>query len=144
MSSLFLFNYRFTFEENNEARQLLATGQNIHDFRKVCVIIKDKYKDYHEGNLNFDDCENITRQGYNLILPPWICQPYVRMSPEAHTQKMESLSKVQVYPGIIIIPILRAYSENQPPVFFYTYFLQGFLNQVIEECLKKNIRYIFL
>ncbi|XP_028157934.1 tRNA-dihydrouridine(16/17) synthase [NAD(P)(+)]-like [Ostrinia furnacalis] len=91
-----IFHKIFTFEHNNDARQLLATGQNINDFRQVCVTIRDKYKDYHEGTLTLEDCENITRQGYNLILPPWICQPYVRMSPEAHTQKMETLSKVQI------------------------------------------------
>ncbi|CAB3260899.1 unnamed protein product, partial [Arctia plantaginis] len=66
-----------------------AEGQNLNDFRRVCINVKDKYLPYHEGQLFFDDDENICRHGYNLILPPWICQPYVRMSPEEHTQKME-------------------------------------------------------
>ncbi|CAB3224613.1 unnamed protein product [Arctia plantaginis] len=84
-----IFHKIFSLQENNEDRQLLATGQNLNDFRRVCINVKDKYLPYHEGQLFFDDDENICRHGYNLILPPWICQPYVRMSPEEHTQKME-------------------------------------------------------
>ncbi|XP_037869339.1 tRNA-dihydrouridine(20a/20b) synthase [NAD(P)+]-like isoform X2 [Bombyx mori] len=85
----------FTFDENNDDRQLLATAQNINDFKKVCENLKNKYQPYQEGKIHYEDEENISRTGYNLILPPWICQPYVRMSPEAHTQKMHELSKNQ-------------------------------------------------
>ncbi|PZC84453.1 hypothetical protein B5X24_HaOG205027 [Helicoverpa armigera] len=90
-----IFHKIFSFEENNEDRQILATAQNLDDFRRVCINVKDKYLPYHEGKLQFDNDENITRIGYNLILPPWICQPYVRMSPAEHTEKMEKLNTVQ-------------------------------------------------
>ncbi|KAJ0180568.1 hypothetical protein K1T71_003972 [Dendrolimus kikuchii] len=90
-----IFHKIFIYEENNNDRQLLATAQNLDDFRKVCYNVKDKYVPYHEGKLNFEEDNRITRVGYNLILPPWICQPYVRMSPEEHTQKMEMLNKTQ-------------------------------------------------
>uniref|UniRef100_A0A2A4JNY5 tRNA-dihydrouridine(16/17) synthase [NAD(P)(+)] n=1 Tax=Heliothis virescens TaxID=7102 RepID=A0A2A4JNY5_HELVI len=92
-----IFHKIFSFEENNEDRQILATAQNLNDFRRVCVNVKDKYLPYHEGKLKFDNDENITRIGYNLILPPWICQPYVRMSPAEHTEKMEKLNIVQFF-----------------------------------------------
>ncbi|CAH2073817.1 unnamed protein product, partial [Iphiclides podalirius] len=90
-----IFHKIFTFETNTKERELLATAQNLDDFRQVCIKIRDKYSVFHEGTINFLDDDAITRQGYDLILPPWICQPYVRISPEEHTQKMELLSKQQ-------------------------------------------------
>lgn len=96
----FFYCFRFTIEENNTDRELLATAQNLDDFRKVNMNIKNKYLPYHNGEMHFEDWENISRNDFNLILPPWICQPYVRMSPEEHTQKME-LCKNQVIKYII-------------------------------------------
>nr|XP_026494914.1 tRNA-dihydrouridine(16/17) synthase [NAD(P)(+)]-like isoform X1 [Vanessa tameamea] len=90
-----IFHKIFTFEKNNEERQLLATAQNLEDFKSVCIKIKDKYLLYHQGELKFDNNEGITRIAFDLILPPWLCQPYVRISPEEHTQKMERLSNKQ-------------------------------------------------
>ncbi|KAI8434927.1 hypothetical protein MSG28_003400 [Choristoneura fumiferana] len=90
-----IFHKIFTLEENNEDRQILATAQNLQDFKQVSSNIRCKYLNYHEGREHFDSNESITRVGYNLILPPWICQPYVRMSPEAHTQKMLNLNRNQ-------------------------------------------------
>ncbi|CAD0196822.1 unnamed protein product [Chrysodeixis includens] len=87
-----MFHKIFTLEENNDDRQILATAQNLNDFRTVCSNIKDKYLPYHEGKIIYENDENILRKGYDLILPPWICQPYVRMTPEEHTQKLEKLN----------------------------------------------------
>ncbi|XP_049867666.1 tRNA-dihydrouridine(16/17) synthase [NAD(P)(+)]-like [Pectinophora gossypiella] len=90
-----IFHKIFTFEENNSTREVLATAQNLNDFRRVSIEIKHKYSPYHDGSIHFDDDDNITRQGYNLILPPWLCQPYVRISPEEHNKKMEKISNKQ-------------------------------------------------
>ncbi|XP_032514007.2 tRNA-dihydrouridine(16/17) synthase [NAD(P)(+)]-like isoform X1 [Danaus plexippus] len=90
-----IFHKVFTFDSNNEERQLLATAQCLDDFKQVCIKIKNKYLPYHEGRLQFDDNEGITRNQKSLILPPWICQPYVRMSPDEHTKKMERIVNSQ-------------------------------------------------
>ncbi|XP_063378164.1 tRNA-dihydrouridine(16/17) synthase [NAD(P)(+)]-like [Cydia fagiglandana] len=90
-----IFHKIFTIEDNNDDRQLLATAQNLQEFKQVCTNIKCKYLNYHEGTELLEENEAVTRIGFNLILPPWICQPYVRMSPEEHTQKMENLCRNQ-------------------------------------------------
>ncbi|KAJ8722679.1 hypothetical protein PYW07_003859 [Mythimna separata] len=95
-----MFHKIFSFEDNNEDRQILATAQNLDDFKRVCSNVRNKYLPYHEGKLNFESDENISRIGFNLILPPWICQPYVRMSPEEHTQKMEKLNTIQIQESV--------------------------------------------
>lgn len=94
--SIFSVSSRFTLKENNDDREILATGQNLEDFKTVSANIKEKYLPYHTGQKHFENNENITRCGFHLILPPWICQPYVRMSPENYTQKMEKLCYNQV------------------------------------------------
>ncbi|RVE53065.1 hypothetical protein evm_002363 [Chilo suppressalis] len=90
-----IFHKIFTFQDNSDIRELLATGQNLEHFREVSLKIKEKYLQYHEGKAHFENSDNITRNGFDLILPPWICQPYVRISPEEHTKKMDTLCKNQ-------------------------------------------------
>ncbi|VVC87295.1 unnamed protein product [Leptidea sinapis] len=91
-----IFHKIFSCPDNNDERELLATGQNINDFKKVCIMLREKYLPYHLGLKHFEDEGNFTRQGFALILPPWICQPYVRMTPQEHTEKMDLIRKNQL------------------------------------------------
>ncbi|XP_048479572.1 tRNA-dihydrouridine(16/17) synthase [NAD(P)(+)]-like [Plutella xylostella] len=95
-----IFHKIFTFEDNDEIRQILATGQNLNDFRKVSSAIKQKYLSWHQGGGGAAAAggaggEGALRAGTALLLPPWLCQPYVRMSPEEHTRKMQALNIIQ-------------------------------------------------
>lgn len=55
-------------------------------FRHVVESLRDRYLPYHEGNRLW--CEE--KSDYNLNLPPWLCQPYVRDSPQEHIEKVEA------------------------------------------------------
>lgn len=64
----------------------MAIARNVNDFRRVIKMIEEKYKPIHEGLVIWE--ENNVEQSddnmldYNLKLPPWLCQPYYRKSPE--------------------------------------------------------------
>lgn len=64
----------------------MAIGRNVNDFRNTINLIAEKYKPIHEGERAWDDCEAQNSDNnvpdYNLKLPPWLCQPYYRKSPE--------------------------------------------------------------
>ncbi|XP_008212670.2 tRNA-dihydrouridine(16/17) synthase [NAD(P)(+)]-like [Nasonia vitripennis] len=81
-----LFQHIFLLPENANERTHLAQNSTMESFRSVVQALKDKYLPYHEGHLIWRR-EN---EDYNLELPPWLCQPYVRDSPEVHVSKVEA------------------------------------------------------
>lgn len=72
--------------ENNDIRINLGATNNLGDFRKIVIQLKDLYLSYHEGQKQWDQTTELGTQ--NLVLPPWLCQPYVRSSPEEHLKKV--------------------------------------------------------
>lgn len=58
----------------------------MESFKSVVNALKDRYLPYHEGRSSWQE----ERSDYNLKLPPWLCQPYVRNSPEEYAQKLET------------------------------------------------------
>ena len=58
----------------------------MESFKSVVRALRDRYLPYHEGRQLWQ--EKIT--DYNLKLPPWLCQPYVRNPPEERAQKRET------------------------------------------------------
>lgn len=58
----------------------------MESFRSVVEALMNRYLPYHEGRLPWQQQEN----DYNLELPPWLCQPYVRDSPQDHLNKVEA------------------------------------------------------
>nr|XP_024218771.1 tRNA-dihydrouridine(16/17) synthase [NAD(P)(+)]-like [Halyomorpha halys] len=84
-----LFHKLFRLKENAEIREEIAKGSSIDQFRNAVLKLKEKYLPIHEGEQSWDE----PYSSYDLFLPPWICQSYVRMSPEEYTKKMAEKSK---------------------------------------------------
>lgn len=59
----------------------------MEQFKVIVNELKDMYEPYHEGVQKWEMTTEDDTQ--NLILPPWLCQPYVRDSPENHIKKVE-------------------------------------------------------
>lgn len=68
----------------------MATSYTIEAFREVVNILTDKFRPYHEGKLMWnEELESDEVPDSNLKIPPWICQPYYRLPPDEHKQKLE-------------------------------------------------------
>lgn len=61
----------------------MAIAQTIEQFRSGIKKLKAIFQPFHTGESIW---MNEDRTGYNLSLPPWICQPYIRMEPEKHIE----------------------------------------------------------
>ncbi|XP_067014501.2 tRNA-dihydrouridine(16/17) synthase [NAD(P)(+)]-like isoform X3 [Anabrus simplex] len=68
---------------NFDLRAELATGSDLPEFQRTVLQLRERYLPFHEGEKLWEGSS-----GYNLELPPWICQPYVRIAPEEHLKKM--------------------------------------------------------
>ncbi|XP_018367613.1 PREDICTED: tRNA-dihydrouridine(16/17) synthase [NAD(P)(+)]-like isoform X1 [Trachymyrmex cornetzi] len=80
-----LFHHVLCLAENQEERENLATNSTLEAFRSVAYALRDRYLPYHEGHLIWQT----GKTDYNLELPPWLCQPYVREPPQEYTQKIQ-------------------------------------------------------
>lgn len=79
-------------KQNSEIRETIATSHTVEEFRKNVDKLKRAYEPYHEGKEVFmedpaDDDSNEEKY-FNLKLPLWICQPYIRMEPEKHIKML--------------------------------------------------------
>ncbi|KAF6206332.1 hypothetical protein GE061_017564, partial [Apolygus lucorum] len=85
-----IFHHLLALKENSQIRDIIAKGSKLDDFREAVLLLRERFLPYHEGLQLWSGDVN----GYDLSLPPWLCQPYVRMSPEEHLKKMESIKSV--------------------------------------------------
>ncbi|XP_012251380.2 tRNA-dihydrouridine(16/17) synthase [NAD(P)(+)]-like [Athalia rosae] len=87
-----LFQHILCLPGNEEERGNLARNSTMESFRGVVEALRARYLPYHEGCLSWDPQSS----DYNLKLPPWLCQPYVRDSPQEHLNKIEAKKMEQV------------------------------------------------
>lgn len=79
--------FSLSLPENNELRMQLGAANTLEIFRNIVDEIKDTYLPYHEGKIKWD--QTVEEGCFDLVLPPWLCQPYVRLPPEEHLKKVE-------------------------------------------------------
>lgn len=89
-------------------REAMATSQKVCDFRKVILELEAEFSPYHNAEKLFindppppnPNEENVPPEPltYNLSLPPWLCQPYIRMEPEEHKKMLAEKVKIAADP----------------------------------------------
>nr|XP_022912179.1 tRNA-dihydrouridine(16/17) synthase [NAD(P)(+)]-like isoform X1 [Onthophagus taurus] len=82
-----LFHHVLSISSNNQLRIRLGAANTLDQFKCIVSELKDLYQPYHDGKLVWDETHE--KGSFNLILPPWLCQPYVRLPPEEHLKKVE-------------------------------------------------------
>lgn len=80
-------------KSNAELRESMAVSHNVNEFRCVVKQLEDKFTKFHNGLEPFAD-ENELTEDCNLSLPPWICQPYIRMKPEEHKKLLKEKERI--------------------------------------------------
>lgn len=83
---------------NEILREELAVANQIEKFENVVEKIRLKYELYHRGEMSIennqlnDDYKD--HKTFNLNLPPWLCQPYIRTPPEVYKRVLDEKQKI--------------------------------------------------
>ncbi|XP_017046183.1 tRNA-dihydrouridine(16/17) synthase [NAD(P)(+)]-like [Drosophila ficusphila] len=84
-----LFHHIMNLRPNSELRERLATANQLAQFQAVVQKVQAKYEPFHKGEVPYVPEEMADGSGEDVLpLAPWLCQPYIRASPESHRQKI--------------------------------------------------------
>lgn len=86
-----LFHHLLNLPENSKTRISLGAAKSVEQFFNISKELRDKYIDYHNGVKLWDETNEPGT--FNLILPPWLCQSYIRMPPDEHVKLVEEKVK---------------------------------------------------
>lgn len=84
-------NFRLSLPLNNHLRIELGAAKTLDQFKNIINKIKCLYEPYHRGEKIWEF--TVEPETYNLALPPWLCQAYVRDTPANHVKKVEDKIK---------------------------------------------------
>jgi len=71
--------------KNFDVREIIAKGKSVEKFAEAVSIIKSRYETEPQAEAKVE----------GLRYPPWICQPYVRPTPEEYVKKMADIKEKQ-------------------------------------------------
>lgn len=80
-------HFRLNLSENNQIRINLGAANNLNIFKKIVIQLKEMYLPYYEGKIVWNG--TVEGDTQNLVLPPWLCQGYIRAAPEEHLRKIK-------------------------------------------------------
>nr|CAH7739107.1 unnamed protein product [Callosobruchus chinensis] len=86
-----LFHHVLSVPDNNDIRIRLGAANTMEQFRLIVKELKALYEPHHYGLVKWD--HTVETDSQNLILPPWLCQPYIRDTPENYVKKVEERRK---------------------------------------------------
>lgn len=86
-----IFHHVLLLKDNLDLRIELANANTLEEFRNVTKKLQDKYSPYHMGIQKWDPIDD--PMTYDMKLPPWICQPYVRPPYSVTLQKLADAQK---------------------------------------------------
>lgn len=82
--------FRLNLKRCESIRLEIAISQNVERFRACVEQLQLMFGPFHEGKVVYEEEEGERRadNDFNLRLPPWICQPYIRMDPGDHVKML--------------------------------------------------------
>ena len=69
----------------------MAVSHQPNEFRAVVKKLENDFMKHHQGLETFHNEKN---DSSNLNLPPWICQPYIRMEPDEHKRVIAEKDRI--------------------------------------------------
>jgi len=85
-----MFHHCLSWDKSLHLREVLAKGSTPEELKTVVDNLKELYLPYQSGAQEWSPPADHSLA--KLPFPPWQCQPYVRLPPEEHVEKMKNIA----------------------------------------------------